>query len=248
MISFKQGLDTLPETLAKHLGSDLERGAAVIALSREKDQWAVQIQRDGGSVGTEYADYIVYAGPVFHLRDISLNGGKVQEFRALSEIHHPPVTTLTLGFKREQIDHPLDGFGMLVPEVEQLNILGALFTSTLFPGRAPEGHVTVTVFIGGVRQPDLTKLTDTELLELVMADLKGLLGIKGDPVFQVMKQWAKAIPQYNVGYGKYKAILAQLEKNNPGLHFTGNYCSGISVADTIKHASELAEALIDKPE
>ncbi|MCF6237796.1 MAG: protoporphyrinogen oxidase [Candidatus Marinimicrobia bacterium] len=248
MISFKGGLGTLPEILASRLGTDLETNTKVTALSREKDKWIVQVRCDDGAEKTEHADHVIYAGPVYHLEELTLNGANVQGFSELAEIHHPPVTTLTLGFKREQVDHPLDGFGMLVPEVEQLNILGALFTSTLFPDRAPEGHVTITVFLGGVRQPDLTKLADSELIKTVMADLSSLLGIKGSPVFHLMKRWLKAIPQYNVGYGKYKAILSGLEKQHPGLHFTGNYCSGISVADTIKHASELAEALIDQAE
>ncbi len=248
MISFKGGLGTLPHALAEYLGTDLEKGTMVTGLVRDQDQWTVKIRTEGDVDRVDHADHVVYAGPIHRLADISLNGSAVPEFVKLGEIHHPPVTTLTVGFKREQIDHPLDGFGMLVPELEQMNILGALFTSTLFPNRAPEGHVTLTVFVGGVRQPDLTKLKDAELIETVLADLNGLLGIQGSPVFNMLKRWTEAIPQYDVGYGKYKEILAQLEEHNPGLHFTGNYCAGISVSDTIKHASELAENLTDHPE
>ncbi|NQT62477.1 MAG: protoporphyrinogen oxidase [Candidatus Marinimicrobia bacterium] len=246
MISFKEGLSTLPETLAKLLGSGLSLGRKVTSLIQEKDQWSVQSILEDGTEQSTSADHVIYAGPIYALKEITLDGQLQQEFSELSEIKHPPVTTLTLGFKREQVAHALDGFGMLIPEVEGLNILGALFTSTLFPDRAPEGHVTITAFIGGTRQPEIALLEDSKLLEVVLTDLDTLLGVKGKPVFYLMKKWDNAIPQYNVGYGKYKMILSSLEQSYPGLHFTGNYCSGISVSDTIKHASELADLLVEK--
>ena len=78
---------------------------------------------------------------------------------ALENIPHPPVSSLFLGYRREQVAHPLDGFGGLVPAVEKRDVLGILFSSTLFPGRAPEGHVGLTVFVGGMRQPGHARLS-----------------------------------------------------------------------------------------
>jgi len=244
MISFKKGLSTLPETLASKLGSDLKLGALVQSMTRNGHQWKLLFSEEGSQAQEQEVDHIIYAGPVHKLASIQMNGEAFPEFEALSDVHHPPVTTMTLGFKRDQIKHALDGFGMLVPEVEGLNILGALFTSTLFDQRAPDGYVTITVFIGGVRQPELTELADEELLNVVLSDLNTLLEIEGKPVQTFIQKWSKAIPQYNVGYGKYKTILGNLETSHSGLHFAGNYLAGISVADTIKHASELTDALI----
>jgi len=128
--------------------------------------------------------------------------------------------------------------------VENLQILGALFNSSLFPGRAPENHVSLTVFIGGVRQPELALETEEKRLEIAMQDLGILLGITGSPTFVFHKQWKKAIPQYNVGYGVIKSKFQRLEKDNIGLYFTGNYREGISVADTILHALQTADQII----
>jgi oxygen-dependent protoporphyrinogen oxidase len=73
----------------------------------------------------------------------------------LREIAHPPVASVFTGYRRSDVTHALDGFGVLVPEVERRQILGALFSSTLFSGRAPEGHVAITSFVGGMRNPEL---------------------------------------------------------------------------------------------
>ena len=158
---------------------------------------------------------------------------------------YPPVTVLGLGFPAEAIGHPLDGFGVLVPEVEQRQILGALFSSTLFPGCAPEGRVLLTVFVGGTRQPELALIPTEDLLPRVMADLHGLLGVDGEPVMVHRRVWPHAIPQYNIGYGKVKAHLDALEAAHPGLYFAGNYRSGISVPDTIKSSLALAPRVHD---
>ena len=85
------------------------------------------------------------------------------------------------------IAHPLDGFGFLVPECENLNILGTLFSSTLFPERAPKDHVLLTTFVGGERKPGLTLLPDSEIFSIVVNELNKLLGLKGNPSFKSLK-------------------------------------------------------------
>ena len=150
---------------------------------------------------------------------------------------------MTLGFKREDVAHPLDGFGVLVPKVENFDILGALFSSSLFPGRAPDGHVSLTVFIGGTRQPENGRKPVNELIEMALGDLRVILGVDGTPAFAHHTFWPQAIPQYKVGYAKYKNAIEKLEQTYPGLHFTGNYRNGISVADTIVNALEISKQM-----
>jgi oxygen-dependent protoporphyrinogen oxidase len=161
----------------------------------------------------------------------------------LQEISYPPVTVAALGFRRDEVEHPLDGFGMLVPAAEQRRILGTIFSSSLFPGRAPEGHVLLTNFVGGARQPRLAETGDDALVDDVCSDLRDLLGLSGEPVFAKIIRWPRAIPQYNTGYGKILSAMERLEAAWPGLHLAGNYRGGIAAGQCIQNGLRLAEKI-----
>jgi len=150
---------------------------------------------------------------------------------------------LILGYKKDQISHPLDGFGFLVPEKENRSILGALITSTLFKGRAPEGHHLLTIFIGGGRQPELAELDSDKLLSIAENDLADLIGLSGEAVFKDHIYWPNSIPQYHPEYGKVISVFEEIEKRLKGLHLAGNFRGGISVPDCIKNGLILAEKL-----
>jgi len=122
-----------------------------------------------------------------------------------------------------------------------------LFSSTLFPGRAPAGHVALTAFIGGVRSPELARLGDGELRQLVTEELGALLGARGDPVHFRVRRWPRAIPQYSLGYARYQRIFAEIEAAAPGLCFGGNARDGISLADCLKSGRRLAIAAAALP-
>ena len=124
---------------------------------------------------------------------------------------------LALGFRREDVAHQLDGFGFLVPDVERRNVLGVIFSSTVFPGRAPDGHVLLTAFVGGVRHPDLANADLSTLTARVLDDLRLLLGVRGEPTFRAFHLWPKAIPQYALSYGRFKEIMDDAERRNAGL-------------------------------
>jgi len=129
----------------------------------------------------------------------------------------------------------------LIPKVEGFKILGAIFSSSLFPNRAPAGHLTLTCYVGGERQPEIASLPPDKLFEIVCEDLRVLLGVKGKPVFTHHHFWPRAIPQYNVGYGKYKGLMNDLETKAAGLFLAGHYRDGISVGDSIVSGSKAAE-------
>jgi len=178
------------------------------------------------------------------------NGEKVAEGRmrgtaldlsAFSEIRHPPVASVVLGFRREDVAHPCEGFGMLIPKIEGFKILGTIFSSSLFPHRAPAGHVLLSTYVGGERQPELAALAPDKLVELVCEDLRKLLGARGKPAFQHVTLYPKAIPQYNVGYGKFKALLDEIEIKTAGLFFAGHFRDGISLGDSIVSGCNIAE-------
>src|ERR1051326_2107544 len=158
----------------------------------------------------------------------------------LGEVRYPPVASVVLGFRREDVAHPLDGFGMLIPEVERFNILGTIFSSSLFPDRAPTGHVTLTSYLGGSRAPGLASLRREQLVELTLADLRRLLGVRGEPTFQHTFVFPKAIPQYEVGFGRCRERMNDLEAKAPGLFLAGHYRDGISLGDSIVSGHNVA--------
>jgi oxygen-dependent protoporphyrinogen oxidase len=158
-----------------------------------------------------------------------------------SEIRYPPVASVVLGFRREDVAHPCEGFGMLIPKIEGFKILGTIFSSSLFPNRAPTGHLTLTSYIGGERYPELALLPAEKLVALTCEDLRVLLGVTGKPTFQHCVLYPKAIPQYNVGYGRYRELMNKIENKAAGLFFAGHYRDGVSLGDTIVSGVNIVE-------
>jgi oxygen-dependent protoporphyrinogen oxidase len=130
---------------------------------------------------------------------------------------------------------------MLIPGIEKFRILGTLYSSSLFPNRAPAGHVTLTSYIGGMRNPDLAMRPQEELYQMTHEDLQVLLNIQGKPTFKNLVLYSRAIPQYEVGYGQFKAIMDSLEKQAQGWFFAGHYRHGISMGDTIVSGYDIAD-------
>jgi len=139
------------------------------------------------------------------------------------------------------VAHPAEGFGMLIPKVEGFKILGTIFSSSLFPNRAPTGHLTLTSYIGGERYPELAGLPPDKLFELTCADLRVLLGVRGTPTFQHSVFYPRAIPQYNVGYGRFRDLMTQIERDAPGLFLAGHYRDGVSLSDSIVSGCNVAD-------
>ena len=237
--SFDEGLQVLPDALAAQLGDSLKLNTPVIKLTQTADGWRVTTANGEA----EFAK-VIYCGTAYQLAELGIEAA--QQHRAtktFSEISYPPVSAVVLGFKREDVAHPACVFGMLIPKIEGFKILGTIFSSALFPNRAPAGHITLTSYIGGARYPELGLLPAKALIEATMADLRVLLGVKGQPVFTHTKTWPRAIPQYNVGYGKYRALLTEIEGNTPNLFFAGHYRDGVSLGDSIVSGVNIAERL-----
>ena len=160
----------------------------------------------------------------------------------LAEISYPPVASVVLGFRREDVAHACQGFGMLIPKIEGFKILGTIFSSALFPNRAPGGTSHADQLPRRARAIRNWRLLPPEqLVAKTLADLRVLLGVRGNPVFVQTAAYARAIPQYNVGYGKYRQLLNELEANAPGLFFAGHYRDGVSLGDSIVSGVNIAE-------
>lgn len=239
IISFKHGLQTLPRALAAALPAGaVETDATVTSLIPGRP-WKL-IWTRGDTVQTVDFDAVVLAVPAGALAQLVFSTLGERSLASLDHLPHPPVSSLFLGFKRDQVAHPLDGFGVLVPAREQRSVLGILFSSSLFAGRAPAGHVALTVFAGGMRQPEIGRLDFAALRARVLPDLRELLGVTGDPIFSHHTFWPKAIPQYNLGHERFLDPLVRWEAKHPGLFIGGNSRDGISVPDCLKSGTELA--------
>ena len=243
MFSFVNGMRVLPTALAEALPEGTLHLQTSVQTVKKDDRGFVLRLQQGGREKEERFDQVVVSVPTY------VQSGLLKELigsetAPLDEVAYPPVAVVFLGFKREDVRHPLDGFGFLVPEKEQRQILGTIFSSTLFPARAPEGHVALTTFVGGTRQPENALLPESDLLERVLKDLRELIGVQGKPAFVRIRQWPKAIPQYKVGYKKIQQLFGIWEERFPGLHFAGNFRRGISLGDSVLSAHETVERMV----
>jgi oxygen-dependent protoporphyrinogen oxidase len=242
--SFDEGLQVLPDTLRDLLGESAKLNTGITQLAQTSTGWTAQFQGPNGGGRAEHSA-VLYAGTAFKLAELSIKAVTAVDLKPFSEIRYPPVASVVLGFRREDVAHSCDGFGMLIPRIEGFKILGTIFSSALFPNRAPAGHVTLTTYIGGERYPELASLPAEKLYEIVTEDLRVLLGVHGKPTFQHSVFWPKAIPQYNLGYGKYRALLTDIEQRAPGLFFAGHYRDGVSLGDSIVSGVNAAERIAE---
>lgn len=238
IFSFKEGLQQLPFRLAEDLSAELRLGLNVREIKARYFNWYVTTLHNGRYQEHKFEKVVIATNP----KALSfIDGPWVTS--PLERVPSPPVSVVSLGFKRKDVKHSLNGFGMLVPEKENRKILGCLFSSTLFEERAPYGEVLLTVFVGGTRQPQLTSLSDQRLIDLVYLELDELLGIKGSYTFAHVDKWPNAIPQYHMGYERVKTLIDAVETDNKDLYLAGNYREGISVGDCILHGMKVAERI-----
>ncbi len=241
-ISFDGGLQVLIDALHERLGDSIRLCQPVTALEETAAGWSVTTDENGRVTRQDHSA-VLFAGTAYNLAGLPLRTTKTVDLSPLAEIKYPPVASVVLGFQRKDVEHPLDGFGVLVPEIEGFKILGTLFSSSLFPHRAPEGHVTLTTYVGGMRRPDLATLEADALAGLVVRDLQKLLGVRGAPTFQHHVLFRRAIPQYEVGFGRFKALMNDAESRAPGFFLAGNFRDGISLSDSIVAGHVAAERL-----
>ncbi len=237
MMTFRSGMQALTDAMAARL-EHFVTSTPIVGLERANAHWRATAT-DGRAFE---ADRVVLAMPAYATRPLvaALSPAAAQ---ALAEITYPPVASVVSAYRREDVNHPLDGFGFLVPEKEKRRILGTIFSSTLFPGRGPDGMVVLTTFVGGMRQPDLARAADDEIFALVQAENAALLDAAPRAAMVTLTRWPQAIPQYSLGHLDRVAATEAAEQALPGLHFCANWRGGISVGDCIKSGFAMAEKL-----
>jgi oxygen-dependent protoporphyrinogen oxidase len=161
----------------------------------------------------------------------------------LSGIAYAPVAVVAAGYYQQQVGEPINGFGFLVPRSEKLHTLGTVWNSSLFPGRAPRGAVTLTSFTGGATNPDIAAEPEGEIAKIIQSENEHILKIIGSPVTSAVWKYPRALPQYNLGHGHVVEAIRDAERLLPGIFFAGNYLEGPAVGKCVENGFQTAEAV-----
>lgn len=243
IISFRTGLQALVDALSAKLPDASVQLNAKIEGLVPGSPWRL-VWTANGETRTDEFSAVILAAPASALAQFTFGSLGERPLALLDAIEHPPVASVFLGFRRDHMQHPLDGFGALIPAAENRALLGVLFSSSLFPDRAPEGHVAFTAMVGGSVRPKLAGKSQDEIEAAILPELSQLLGITGPPVFRRLNVWPRAIPQYQIGYERFLDAMADCEKRFPGLHIGGNVRDGISLPNCLESGLALAARTI----
>jgi len=237
IFSFDEGMGRLPRAVEERWRRHIRCGVAVERIERREGAWLVF-----ASSGIFIADRLVLATEASVTAELLAHLDR-EAATALRSIEYPPLAIAQSLYDRAAVAHPLDGFGLLIPEAEKRNVLGVIFSSSLFPNRAPDGTVLLTTFVGGARSPGLALRDHEEMMFDIHGELRRALGISARPREFVLTIRQRAIPQYNVGYGAVLDAAARAEERLKGLHLLGSYRGGVSVGDCVASARRLVRRL-----
>lgn len=240
LTTFEGGTGTLVEGAAEVLGDRLRCNSKVKAVTKEAEGYTVTLA-DGSSLRSR----AVIAALPSHCAGEITAGLDAPLADALKEIPYAGLAVVTLCFDRKAVGNALDGFGFLVPRGEGVRTLGCLWTSTLFPEQAPEGHVLLRVMIGGATDPQAMMLSDEALVDLALKELRPLLDIQGEPVLTRVMSHEKGIPQYTLGHDLRLEAIEAGEARHPGLAFAGNAYRGIGLNDCVLSADRAIQRITD---
>ena len=248
LLSFRGGNETLVRALAEKLGGALrlESEAKSVEVKGEGESRTFEVRvRRAGQDETISAEHLILAAPT----DVA--GRLLGRIDATLEsllggIEYAPVAIVSLGYRQSDVGHSLQGFGFLVPRSAGLQVLGTVWNSSLFPGRAPEGRVLLTSFVGGATNPQVVAQDSAKLAALVHGEIAPLLAIRQPPSFVRVERYERALPQYNLGHSARLETIERLRHAVANLWFIGNYLRGPSIGACIEQAQAVAADL--KPE
>jgi len=181
--------------------------------------------------------------PVF-----SSNDASSPDFAELADllagIEHTGTAVMTVAYRREQIKHPLDGMGAVVPGVEKSPILALSFSNEKYPHRAPAGHSLLRVFAGGARNPDMAEKSEAEIRDILLLAVAEILGITGEPLLVSVSRWPRTMPQFHLGHLERIAKIEEILQKFPTLAVAGNAFTGVGIPHCIHSGEQAAEKVV----
>lgn len=240
LLAFRDGNETLTQALSNILGPSLHIGASITGVSVQNGgSFNVEFEAHGASQSVA-AKSLILAAPTNVSAKLLLSLDPSFE-SLLAPIEYAPVAVVSLGYRISDIGHSLGGFGFLVPRSSGLRVLGTVWNSSLFPGRAPEGHALLTSFVGGATDPSAASFPTETLTSLVHNEISRVLSITAEPVFSNVTVWPRALPQYNLGHSNRLAAIAKLLRSHPGIWLAGNYLRGPAIGSCVEQALAIAD-------
>jgi oxygen-dependent protoporphyrinogen oxidase len=237
LTSFNEGLDTLPDALAEELGDVVRLDTRVMTVS---PSWAVRLAN--GELLRADAVVVAVPAPMAHpiLGDL-----EPELASAIAGISTAPLAVVALAYDAETMGGAPNGFGFLVPRGTGPRILGCLWDSSIFPGRAPEGKVLMRAMIGGAHDPEALTLEDREMVDQVRSDLRLTMGLEAEPLFTQVYRWRLGIGQYTVGHLERLEAIHRCLEDLPGLWVAGSSFYGISMNACIEKAGHQAGEILE---
>jgi protoporphyrinogen/coproporphyrinogen III oxidase len=236
LTSFAGGMQDLSDALAGGLGTRLRTNAAVDSITRDGDGWRLHVR---GAQETRF-DAVVLALPAYAASALVASIDP-QLATLLDAIEYAPMRVVGIAFERGDVPVALDGFGFLAARGQGVRILGALYTSSLFPVQAPAGVAYLRVFLGGAVDPQAARCDAIQAEEIVREDLRRVLGIVAPPIARHEKVWPRAIPQYSMGHVKRVCAIEERAAAAGGLTLIGNAYRGVGISDVVRDAFAMAE-------
>jgi protoporphyrinogen/coproporphyrinogen III oxidase len=248
LLSFRDGNDTLVRALSAKLGAALRLSAEITKLELKRDGSARTFElnsRRANQEETISADHLILATPTDAAGKLLCGVNPAFEL-PLSAVEYAPVAVVSLGYRQSDVGHSLRGFGFLVPRSAGLRVLGSVWNSSLFPGRAPDGHVLLTSFVGGATDPGALTLSPENLVALVHSEIAPLLAVRQAPAFSNVTIYLRALPQYNLGHSERLAAIHKLSLELPNLWLTGNYLRGPSIGACVEQSLAVAQEVLSR--
>jgi protoporphyrinogen/coproporphyrinogen III oxidase len=241
LMSFDEGMGLIPRAMLALLGGSVVTGAGVTTIERQAAGWRIQMEDGCWLEG----DHVVLATPAHAAAGLVAHANPVLA-ESLRETEYAGVSVVALGYRQADVPRPLDGYGYLVTRAEDMATLGVVWESSLFAGRAPDGHVLLRAILGGVRRPSLVDWTDEECVAIARSELTRVLGVRAEPAHISVFRWPKAIAQYTIGHHARLARVRGLAGALPGLHMCGTSYDGVSFNHAVKSGRDMARSLASR--
>jgi oxygen-dependent protoporphyrinogen oxidase len=247
-LSFAGGMQTLTDRLATalpHRTARLNTRVVAIEFDVQTGSWQLRVNANDPMQGPETirADAVCLALPAYASAQL-LGGVDASLAAELAAIPYASTATVNVAFRRDSIPHALDGFGFVVPYIERRNIIACTFSSVKFAGRAPKDHALLRAFVGGALQPEMYALDEEQMLAVVRADLRALLGIERAPLFAHVERWPRSMAQYHLGHLARVARIREQLRRFPTLQLAGNAYGGAGLPDCIRSGHAAADELM----